>query len=518
AVVDASADETEPAVVEGAPDADSTDAASEPEGQPGVPDAAGAADEDAAGAADEAADADAGEATDAVDETAAETDSASAATEPGAPVESTTDAEPVEPDDAPPAIDELDDESDPDTASAAASAPEPVADPVDDAALAETLLVPVVPRDEADDEADDQADDEADDEAEAESEEDDDALRIAGQPTIVAPVIDAAQPSPDPSEPTLYDDEPRRRRRAPIILLVLLLLIGLGALGYAGSLLLQPKSFAVPVLAGVPDDEALNQIAGNDWEITVEMERSDSFPEVDTVIRTVPGPGVELEEGEGFTLVLSAGPEFRLLPELDGLPFAAAQTQLTSLGLIGVEGPEPEFSEDTAVGSVISWQVQGDADSSMVAGAQILPGGTIEMTLSKGPEPRGVPALVGQTIEEATATLDALQLGLSQGEDVFSEDIPAGAIVSQDLAAESSVERGAIVTVQVSKGPDRIEFPALDGLTFTDAQTLLVDSGFTVGSLLGTTDGTFVEATVDGEDVAAGALFRRGQAIDLVFL
>ena len=352
----------------------------------------------------------------------------------------------------------------------------------------------------------------------ASGDDEDDDVRIADQPTLVAPVVSVADASGETTEPILYDDVPRRRRRAPIILLVVLLLAGLGALGYAGSLLLQPKSFEVPVLAGVPDDQALNQIAGNDWDITIETERSDSFPELNTVIRTLPGPGVELQEGEGFTLVLSAGPEFRELPELNGLPFDSAITQLASIGLIGVEGPDREFSEDVPVDSVISWQVQGDADSSMQAGAQILPGETIVMTLSMGPEPRAVPDLAGESIEQAGATLDALQLGLSQGEDVFSEDVPVGAIVSQDLAPDASVERGGIVTVQVSKGPDRIAFPSLDGLTFADAETLLVDTGFTVGSLLGTTDGTFVEATIGGEDVAVDALFGRGQAIDLVFL
>ena len=346
----------------------------------------------------------------------------------------------------------------------------------------------------------------------------DDDLSIVHEPTTVAPVLDVAAPVQDSSDPVLYDDEPRRRRRAPIVLLVIVLLAGLGALGYAGSLLMQPKSFEVPVLAGVPDDEALNQIAGNDWDLRVETERSDSFPVADTVIRTVPGPGVELEEGEAFTLVLSAGPEFRLLPELDDLPFDAAVTQLASLGLVGVEAPEREFSETVAVASVISWQVQGDADASMQAGAEILPGETIVMTLSMGPEPRDVPDLVGQTVEEATSALDAVQLMLSQSEDVFDEEVPVGAIVSQDLAPDSSIERGGVITVQVSKGPDRIEFPSLDGLTFADAEALLTEAGFTIGNLLGTTDGTFVEATIDGEDVAVGTLFRRGQAIDVIFL
>ncbi len=316
----------------------------------------------------------------------------------------------------------------------------------------------------------------------------------------------------------LYDEEAGRRRRGPVILLIVLLLAGLAALGYAGSLLLQTKSFEVPVLAGVPEDEALNQIAGNGWEIDTLRERSDSFPELDTVIRTLPGPGVELDEGAPFTLVLSDGPEFRTLPELEELPFDAAIAQLAGLGLNGVEAPERLFSETIAPESVISWRVQGDADGTMQAGAQILPGETIVMTLSMGPEPRSVPDLSGQTIDSAMATLADLQLVLAQGDDVFSDDAPVGAIVSQNPSTGEPLDRDGTVTVQVSKGPDKVAFPDLEGLGFSDAQQLLIDNGLSVGSLLGTTDGTFVEATIDGVDLQPGDLLRRGRAVDLIFL
>ena len=43
-------------------------------------------------------------------------------------------------------------------------------------------------------------------------------------------------------------------------------------------------------------------------------------------------------------------------------------------------------------------------------------------------------------------------------------------------------------------------------------------AGFAVSSLLGTTEGTFVSASIAGEPVAAGAVFPRNTAVDLVFL
>lgn len=316
----------------------------------------------------------------------------------------------------------------------------------------------------------------------------------------------------------IYDEEAGRRRRGPVILLIMLLLAGLAALGYAGSLLLQTKSFEVPVLAGVPEDEALNQIAGNGWEIDTLRERSDTFPEFDTVIRTRPGPGIELDEGEPFTLVLSNGPEFRTLPELEALPFDAAIAELAGLGLSGVEAPERLFSETVAPESVIAWQVQGDADGTMQAGAQILPGETIVMTLSMGPEPRIVPDLTGQTVQLATATLADLQLELARDDDLFSDTVPIGQTVSQNPAVGASLERNGTVTIQVSKGPDVVPFPDLTGQTFTDAQTLLTNTGYVIGSLLGTTEGRFVEATIDDADVLPGDLHRRGTPVDLIFL
>ena len=91
-------------------------------------------------------------------------------------------------------------------------------------------------------------------------------------------------------------------------------------------------------------------------------------------------------------------------------------------------------------------------------------------------------------------------------------------MVSQTPGEGESLERDGTITVQLSLGPDIVPLPPLDGLTFTEAQVVLNDAGFVVGRLLGTTEGTFVELTIDGEEVAPGTEFPRGTVVDVIFL
>ncbi len=326
--------------------------------------------------------------------------------------------------------------------------------------------------------------------------------------------LDPSVPDPTPSG-ILYDDEQPKRPWGKYLILGLIVLAGVGLLSYAGFLLLRTQSFEVPDLVGVDEAVARNEIAGNGWVVETERERSDEVPEIDHVVRTTPSAGAILDEGATFVIVVSDGFELRTLPELSGMTIAEATDTLTELRLVPVEAPA-EFSEDVPAGIVIRWQVQSDA--ALVAGAQVLPDTTVVFTASLGPEPRPAPDLTNLTAAEATASLDALQLVGEQADDVFSDDVEAGRVVTQVPPPDTPVERGGTVTFQLSKGPDLVAFPDLDGLTYPEAETSLADAGFTVGSLLGTTEGTFVAASVDGDEVEAGDTFRRGTAVDLIFL
>ena len=341
----------------------------------------------------------------------------------------------------------------------------------------------------------------------------------AAAAAVSAATVSSVDTSKPPIDPTpsgiLYDEERPKRPWGKYLLFGLIALVGVVALSYAGWLLLRTKSFEVPDLTGVDEAVARNEIAGNGWMIETERERCDAVPEIDHVVRTVPVAGEMLDEGETFVIVVSDGYELRTLPELTGMTVADANQSLTDLRLVPIEAPA-EFSEEAPAGTVIRWQVQENA--ALVAGAQVLPDTTVVITASLGPEPRPAPNLANLTAAEATAALDALQLVTAQGEDVFSNDVEVGRVVTQAPPVDTPVERGGTVTFQLSKGPDLVAIPDLTALLYPAAEAVLTEAGFTVNSLLGTTEGTFVTITVNGEEVAAGATFPRGTGVDLIFL
>jgi serine/threonine-protein kinase len=107
---------------------------------------------------------------------------------------------------------------------------------------------------------------------------------------------------------------------------------------------------------------------------------------------------------------------------------------------------------------------------------------------------------------------------MRQTAEVFSDSINPGHIVSQNPEAGEEVERNSLVQVEVSKGPDVVFFPDVEGMPFSQAKEVLEQEGFVIGSVLGTTEGNVVSTSVDGSTADAGEIYRRGTAVDVVSL
>ena len=92
-----------------------------------------------------------------------------------------------------------------------------------------------------------------------------------------------------------------------------------------------------------------------------------------------------------------------------------------------------------------------------------------------------VPSLAGMTQKEASATLKELGLKSEIGEEVFSEDIPVGKVISSSPGGGGKVGKAGLVKLNISKGKERIVIPSLVGLTPDVAIQKLADLGLKTG-------------------------------------
>lgn len=270
----------------------------------------------------------------------------------------------------------------------------------------------------------------------------------------------------------------------------------------------------VPDLAGLLRAEAVALAEEEGWNVEIDIVRSDLEPRMGHIVSTVPQAGQRLALAEPLRVVVSAGPAFRVLPAIDGTVAIEARRLLESLGLEVVV--DEVFDEDLPTGGVLSWEVVDQPE--LDAGDQILPGETVIMRVSLGPEPRVVPDLAGLAYVDAAEAIDALRLTAVRLDDVFDPVVPDGQVVTQSPAPGVRVARGAVVEIAVSKGPDFIPFPDLRGTNLREAQRLLAEVGLIGVLTFGASDGEFSSATFEGRTVNAGDIVPRGVQVDLAFL
>src|SRR5207247_8582473 len=99
-----------------------------------------------------------------------------------------------------------------------------------------------------------------------------------------------------------------------------------------------------------------------------------------------PPPGTSIHKGEVVRLQVSTGPPPRIVPSVKGLRVAAAKDELSRRGLV----PDVvlRFSQTVPKGEVI--------EQRPAAAARAHYGDTVQVFVSKGPEPVLVPQVVGQ--------------------------------------------------------------------------------------------------------------------------
>jgi eukaryotic-like serine/threonine-protein kinase len=304
--------------------------------------------------------------------------------------------------------------------------------------------------------------------------------------------------------------KPRRaKRRRPWAWLFGLLAVAVLAAGVvAGVLYVQEAStpsYPVPNLVGLEEARALNFIGPNGWATEVVKERNDEV-ETGRVFKQDPTTG-KLEKGAPFKLWVSQGPTLSPIPDVQGKTKDEAQALLAEQKLkLNVVGEQ--FDENAPKGTIIGW---GVANTALAPGTEVVKGTTIDAVLSSGPAPRNVPKVVGKPYDAAKASIEQVGLVVARADDVFSDSVPAGAVVSASPGVGEQVARGGTVTLTVSKGPDVVKVPTLIGLPLPDAAAAIQQAGLTVGDIAGPDAGKVVAV-----DPKEGTTAKRGTRVNLL--
>ena len=111
-----------------------------------------------------------------------------------------------------------------------------------------------------------------------------------------------------------------------------------------------------------------------------------------------------------------------------------------------------------------------------VGGTNVEQGRQVLITPSAGKPEVTVPNIVGKSIDQAQQILAANGLVLGSRMDVFS-DQPFGQVLTQSPSPPARVQKGAAVSVTVSKGRDQAIVPNVIGMDVNSAQQLIQQRG-----------------------------------------
>ncbi len=318
-------------------------------------------------------------------------------------------------------------------------------------------------------------------------------------------VTELRQPVPYAPPAAYYDyDEPRRRAVWPW-LLALLFVAGAIVGGYFLYAQIQDQltssTVRVEKYTGLREINAVQKIRGIGLQENVIREANRDFAET-YVFRQSPGPGAKTNKGNEVTIYVSSGPPEVTVPDVTGDSVEDAVSKLADARL-KARVVRVDSNED--VGTVL--------DQSPREGASVDEGSKVRLRVSKGPQPLGVPSVVGSSFDSANSTLQAAGFAVRR-HDVESTQ-PKNTVVNQSPGAGTLQPPGTTITLDVSKGPKTSAVPDVSSQSQSDATAQLRASGFRVQIVSQTTSDPNEDGIVLSQDPGGGTQAPPGTTVTI---
>ncbi|MDJ0924362.1 MAG: Stk1 family PASTA domain-containing Ser/Thr kinase [Acidimicrobiia bacterium] len=269
-----------------------------------------------------------------------------------------------------------------------------------------------------------------------------------------------------------------------------------------------PEQFPIPNVTDIPIEQARERLTSDGFVVGTETPQDSQDIAAGLVISQSLPAGTEADPGTVINLVVSAGPRFLTVPDLEGVPRTTAEEELTRLGFEDVV-VEDEFSDEMLEGFV----TRTDPPASQLAQRDE----TVTIYVSKGPEPFPLSDLTGRTVEEAQTL--ASERGLIIVVDVETVEVTAasglaGKIAAQDPSPGTEVVFGDEINVRLGVLL-QVEVPDLTGMSEDDARTQLLELGLTL-NVVGTVEvppDSGLEGLIGSQDPAVGTMVDDGSTV-----
>lgn len=206
------------------------------------------------------------------------------------------------------------------------------------------------------------------------------------------------------------------------------------------------------------------------------------------------------------TVTTAPAEEEVTVPSILGKTPEEAQEILNQLGL-GMEKVGEEASGEYAKGQIMA--------QNMESGTKVAKNTTIGYTLSTGESAITVPNIVGQLQADAEAALKDIGLETSITRE-YSDEVAAGRVISVNPEVGSTVSKGDVISVVVSKGVEgvQVQVPSVGGLSEEQAKSVLERLGLSVVVKTGSSN-SVGQGEVISQSITSGTMVDAGTEITI---
>ncbi|MGZ4258322.1 MAG: PASTA domain-containing protein, partial [Gaiellaceae bacterium] len=224
------------------------------------------------------------------------------------------------------------------------------------------------------------------------------------------------------------------------------------------------KPVPVPNVIDLNVQLAKNKLIAHGFVPKEKLSFDDTVPK-GVVFDQSPIAGSKLGKNSPVQITVSNGPPQVPVPNVIGKTRDDAVATLTNAGLtyavVSVHSDKPP---DTVTGQFPH------------PGTKVKKGSKVQINVSTGPQPVSVPNVVGQSFDQASATLQNAGFGVKRMN--VDSNQPADTVVSQ--SPSGSAAPGATITLSVSKGPKQSTVPDVTSEDEASAKSDLQAAGFRV--------------------------------------